>query len=81
MSDTATNTTVEQMLPAVKSWPLAPTTPKMAREIKAILARVHAETDAVIASDAGPRQSYRKSPRAPLGMVKKSLKKKSKSRV
>ncbi|KAJ1466542.1 hypothetical protein T484DRAFT_1756555 [Baffinella frigidus] len=38
-------------LPAVMSWALAPRTAKMDREIKAILARVHAETDAAIAAE------------------------------
>ena len=41
----------EQCLPAVMSWPLAPTTKKMEREIKKILAKVHAETDAAIAAE------------------------------
>jgi hypothetical protein len=86
MSDTvlttAVNTATEsQILPTVTSWPLAPTTAKMAREIKAILARVHAETDAVVAVDdtavhetSTVATRVRKSARRPLGVrTKKSL--------
>ncbi|KAJ1470461.1 hypothetical protein T484DRAFT_1753812 [Baffinella frigidus] len=56
-------------LPAVMSWPLAPRTAKMDREIEAIPARVYAETDAAIAVE-----HIRKSPRRPLGFKKRAKK-------
>ncbi|KAJ1469278.1 hypothetical protein T484DRAFT_1754571 [Baffinella frigidus] len=59
MTDTETTLVVDdsalqaptKALPAVMEWSLAPRTAKMDREIKVILARVHAETDAVIAAE------------------------------